>query len=137
MDNKQLLENLKATGQLDYGASISVDEFRLMAGIEYPSIGTKQQFDSVALLELAVSGYIRDQLLTEGKYFKQEKGYYRVAMPSENEYHARNYEKSADRKLLRATKLRRSTPNECKPNTDQDLVRTFMKRESIKGRKYQ
>ena len=83
---------------------------RALLGLEYPEVGTKKQFDALALTELSAINYIRDRLLSEGKYLVGIRGDYRVLLPSENASQAEALMDSADRKMRRARKLLSNTP---------------------------
>jgi len=133
MYKNEILEALRAIGKLEYGAVITGDEFRDICGIKTILRGTKEDFDSLALAELTFANLIRDKLLNEGKYFKQNKGNYRVLLPSENQEQVISFMQSADNKLKRGMKLDKNTPTEYKIN-DNNLIRMAMKQESIKRR---
>lgn len=115
MEHKDLLAHLRAAGQLEYGSVVMGGHIRALLGLEYPEVGTKKQFDALALTELSAINYIRDRLLSEGKYLVGIRGDYRVLLPSENASQAEALMDSADRKMRRARKLLSNTPP---PDTD-------------------
>lgn len=110
MEHKDLMAHLRAAGQLEYGSVVMGAHIRALLGIEYPEVGTKKQFDALALAELSAINYVRDHLLSEGKYLIGFRGDYRVLLPSENARQAELLMDSADRKTRRARKLLRNTP---------------------------
>lgn len=110
MEHKELLAHLRAAGQLEYGSVVMGGHIRALLGLEYPEVGTKKQFDALALTELSAINYIRDRLLSEGKYLVGIRGDYRVLLPSENASQAEALMDSADRKMRRARKLLSNTP---------------------------
>ena len=126
--SKELLAALRGRGLLEYGSVIKGEEVRDILGIEYPEVGTKKDFDEVALAELGAVDYVRNILLGEGKFIASHQGDYRILLPSENKRQVDAYMQQADRKLRRAHKLSRNTPNveSYKPNANAD-VRIAMK----------
>ena len=126
--SKELLTALRDRGLLEYGSVIKGEEVRDILGIEYPEVGTKKDFDEVALAELGAVDYVRNILLGEGKFIASHQGDYRILLPSENKRQVDAYMQQADRKLRRAHKLSRNTPNveSYKPNANAD-VRIAMK----------
>lgn len=131
--SKELLQELKSRGLLDYGSHIPGEVVRDFLGIEYPEVGTKKEFDEIALLELSAIDYVRGVILNEGKYITSQNGDYRVLLPSENKQQIERYMASADRKLRRAGKLSRNTPlSKYERKTDDTQARIMLKRESIR-----
>ena len=126
--SKELLTTLRDRGLLEYGSVIKGEEVRDILGSEYPEVGTKNDFDEVALAELGAVDYVRNILLGEGKFIASHQGDYRILLPSENKRQVDAYMQQADRKLRRAHKLSRNTPNveSYKPNANAD-VRIAMK----------
>ena len=126
--SKELLTTLRDRGLLEYGSVIKGEDVRDILGIEYPEVGTKKDFDEVALAELGAVDYVRNILLGEGKFIASHQGDYRILLPSENKRQVDAYMQQADRKLRRAHKLSRNTPNveSYKPNANAD-VRIAMK----------
>lgn len=131
--SKDLYQSLKHAGLLDYGSHIPGDVVREVLGLEMPEIGTKAQFDAVALKELQAVDYVRNILLSEGKYIAGAPGGYRVLLPSENKAQVDAYMTQADRKLRRAQKLSRSMPTQNIGMADQTSTRIMLKRDSIRG----
>ena len=132
MRKQDLYTFLKESGLLDYGSVVTGAQLRELADIEeieYPAM--KADIDRQTLQELAVTDYIRNKLLNEGKYLKGDGESYRVLLPSENAAQVLSYMNSADSKLKRGIKLNNNTPAEYKIPS-QDEVRAIMKLESIK-----
>lgn len=123
-------------GFAEYGSVVLRTELLEFVGIEIPKYGTKKDFDKAALAEIEVVQYLRNILLREGKYLKQDGDFYRVLLPSQNAQQVESYMRTADKKLKRATLLLRNTPVEHQP-VDDTNVRLYMKQDSIKyTRKY-
>ncbi len=133
--SKDLLRALRDRGLLEYGSVIKGDDVREILGIEYPEVGTKKDFDEVALAELGAVDYVRNVLLGEGKFIASSQGDYRILLPSENKRQVDMYMQQADRKLRRAHKLSRNTPNaeSYAPSANHD-VRIAMKLGSARNR---
>jgi hypothetical protein len=130
---KCLLAYLREYGLDDYGSVILTEKVRDVLGLEYPEVGTKKEFDALALAELSAVDYVRNALLNEGKYFASSNGNYRVLLPSENAQQIESYMSGADRKLHRALKLARSAPATDGYKSDNTLARILLKRESIRS----
>lgn len=131
--SKDLLEALRENGLLDYGSHIPGDFVREALGIKYPEIGSKKEFDEIALKELGAVDYVRNAILNEGKYLAGMGSDYRILLPSENKEQIERYMSSAGRKLRRAGKLSRNTPPAVNKNHDNISARIMLKRESIRG----
>lgn len=133
--SKELLTALRGRGLLEYGSVIKGEEVRDILGIEYPEVGTKKDFDEVALAELGAVDYVRNILLGEGKFIASHQGDYRILLPSENKRQVDAYMQQADRKLRRARKLSSNTPpaESYTPSANHD-VRLAMKIGSQRGR---
>ena len=131
--SKELHHTLKDAGMLEYGSHIPGEVVREVLGLEMPEIGTKEQFDAVALKELQAIDYVRNILLSEGKYLAGAPGGYRVLLPSENKAQVDAYMAQADRKLRRAQKLSRSMPSQNVNLADQTDARIMLKRDSMRG----
>ena len=91
--------------------------------------GTYDEFKEMEIEEMACSGFLRDMLLDEGKYFKSEGKGYRILLPSENAQQVMTYMRHADSKLRRGLKLNKNTPSKFRISHD-DEIRMTMKRES-------
>ena len=132
--SKELLTKLREREMLEYGSIIMGDTVRDILGIKYPEFGSKRDFDDVALVELGAVDYVRNALLSEGKYLASDKGNYRILLPSENKAQVNAYMQQADRKLRRAQKLSRNTPviDPHKPEENAD-VRILMKRSAVRA----
>lgn len=133
--SKELYSHLLNAGLLEYGSHIKAEEVRIVIGLEYPEVATKQEFDKLSLLELGAIDYVRSILINEGKYITQSKGDYRILLPSENVKQVEIYMSSADKKLRRALKLTRSSPklDNFKPCNIE--ARILMKRDGLRGMK--
>jgi hypothetical protein len=126
--SKDLLNTLRSRGLLEYGSVIKGEDVRDILGIEYPDIGTKKDFDEVALAELGAVDYVRNVLLGEGKFIASNQGDYRILLPSENKRQVDAYMQQADKKLRRAQKLSRNTPQvEAYSPAENAVVRAEMK----------
>ena len=132
---KDLLQHMEAKDLLEYGSVITGDEVRSVLGIELPEVASKGVFSRAALQELGAVDYVRNTLLGHGKYLGQDGDTYRIYLPSENAKVLARYAESADRKLRRAIKLWRSSPDlDTEDHRDETGARLFMKREAIKSR---
>lgn len=132
---RDLLDTLRAEGLLEYGSNIPREIVREVLMLEYPTMGTQAEFASLSLRELAGVDYVRNHLLGEGKYLANDKGDYRVVLPSENARRVELYINSADKKLRRALKLSRNTPKGDYPSPDSKSARVIVKRESLRREK--
>ena len=126
--SKELLTALEANGLTDYGSDIPREFVHEVLGIVMPEIATKKEFDAIAILELGAVDYVRNILLGQGKYITASKSGYRVLLPSENVSQVEAYIGQADKKLSRALKLSRNTPDQFKPISDNTEVRVLLKR---------
>lgn len=132
---KCLLQWMRDRGLDEYGSVMLGDQVRAVIGVEYPETGTRSQFDSLSLAELAAVDYVRNILLGEGKYLGQQNGDYRILLPSENARQVLQYMSQADKKLKRALKLSRNSPvTDDQDHRDNTNARILMKREAIKSR---
>lgn len=132
--NKTLYDALKHQGLTEYGSVIQGSLVQNILEIEYPSVGTRSLFEKLALLELNAISYVRELLLSEGKYIRADNGNYRILLPSENAEQINKYMSAADKKLNRAMKLYKNTPIVDTNTQDHQLqTRIFMKQESIKN----
>lgn len=132
---RDLLAYIREHGLDQYGAFISAKVVRGVIGIELPDVATRDEFQALAMYELASVDYVRKVLLGEGKYLAQSKGDYRILLPSENASQIASYMSSADKKLKRALTLSKNTPTKAGTLHDVEQVeaRIQMKRESIKN----
>lgn len=129
---KDLYAKLRSSGLLEYGSVIRSSVVHELLGITVPDVGTKAEFDSLSLLELAAIDYVRNILLGEGKYLTGTLGGYRVLLPSENATQVEQYISSADKKLSRALKLSRNSPHMQSSLPDQIEARILMKQTSFR-----
>jgi hypothetical protein len=127
-------DELDARGLLDYGAVIEGQLVRELMVIDLPEFGRKADFDRAALAELSAIGYVRDQLLKNGKYLAGTAGGYRVLLPSENARQVDALMESASRKLSRARVLNATTPVEFQAQVDQQEARISMTRTGMASR---
>lgn len=126
---KELLAELEKLGLIEYGSFIEANLVRKILNIEYPEVASKKVFDTLSLQELAGVDYVRNILLGRGMYLCQHLGNYKILLPSENAKQVELYVSSADKKLNRALKLTRNTPQTdvvCKSN--QTEARIIMKK---------
>ena len=130
--HKEFYSALQAMGMLEYGAVIPTPTVHELLEIEMPASAPKAVYDRLSLFELAAIDYVRNMLLGQGKYLTGTSTGYRVLLPSENALQVDNYMEQADRKLSRALKLSRNTPQEAKRMPDQTEARILMKRSGIK-----
>ena len=131
--HRDLFDALDRSGYLRYGNIIPADIVRSIIGLEYPELGTKREFDSLSLRELAAIDYVRDNLLKRGMYLSQVVTGYRILTPEENAHQVQRYISTADRKLCRALKLSRNTPPIAgSVQADQTESRIAMKRMGLK-----
>ena len=129
---RELLNALDAQGLIEYGSVIPGHIIRDALGIVYPSVGTKKEFDRLALSELTAIDYFRNVLLGRGMYLTQVGPDYRILLPSENAHQVERYIASADKKLVRALKLTRNTARVDTARPDQTEARIVMKRAGVR-----
>lgn len=127
-----LIEWFYKNGHADYGAIVKRSDVLDFLGITVPEMGTKKEFDAIALAEVDAMQSVRDTLLREGKYIKQDGEFYRVLLPSQNKEQVEAFMRAADRKLKRAVMLSKTTPAEHMDVHDNAGTRARMKRESIR-----
>ena len=134
--SKDLLTTLKDAGRLEFGAHIPAAVVRDALGLTYPEVGSKAEFDKLALLELGAVDYVRNHLLNEGKYLRGTNDGYRILLPSENAAQVEAYMSNADGKLRRALKLHRNTPKESGSPNDggQTEARIHLKQQKSRHR---
>jgi hypothetical protein len=132
---RDLFAALKAAGLLEWGAVIPREFVHEALGLEFPRVGTKAEFDKLALAELSAIDYVREALLNQGKYIAGTPSGYRVLLPSENQDQINLYISAADRKLKRAMKLNRSTPALVGASPDQTEARILMKQAGMNPRR--
>lgn len=134
---RELLAHFRENGLDAHGAVIRADDVRAVLGIDMPEVATREEFQSLAMLELAGIDYVRKILLREGKYLAQSKGDYRILLPSENAAQVASYMQSADKKLKRALVLTKNTPAQAESMREAEQVqaRIHIKRESIRDQK--
>lgn len=128
---RELHSVLNEMGLLEFGSVIETAVVHQILGIEMPEVGSKADFDKIALLELSAIDYVRNILLGQGKYLMGTATGYRVLLPSENAAQVEQYISSADKKLSRALKLSRNTPSLAMQMPDQTEARILMKRSGM------
>ena len=131
---KDLLSALGHAGLLEFGSVIPRKVVHEALGIVVPEVGTREQFASIALMELAAIDYCRNHLLDAGKYLSGTDDGYRVLLPSENQKQVELYMSSADKKLGRALKLSKNSPALSNIRHDQMETRIHMKRQHTRHR---
>lgn len=123
---------LENRGLLDYGSVIPTAVVHELLELKFPEVAPKSVYDRLAMVELAAIDYCRNILLGRGKYLAGTREGYRILLPGENKTQIDNYMQSADRKLSRALKLSRNTPDDKKDTADQTQARLLMKREGMR-----
>ena len=129
---KEFYSALNDMKLLEYGSTIPSDVVHELLQIEIPASAPKRVYDQLALMELAAIDYVRNMLLGQGKYISGTSTGYRILLPSENAAQIDLYMASADRKLTRALKLSRNTPQEAQRGADQTEARIMMKRHGLR-----
>jgi len=115
-EQKDIFKIMQENKLFDYGNIIKQSEIHDIFSIKVPDVGTFKDFQDVQLLELGCIGFIREQLIKEGKYIKKEGTNYRVLLPSENAKQADEMYNQAKRKYTRADKLISCMPKELREN---------------------
>lgn len=131
---KDLLRTLADAGLLEFGSVIPREAVHQALGITVPAMGTRAQFEALALMELAAIDYCRSHLLDAGKYLAGTDAGYRVLLPSENQKQIELYMASADKKLGRALKLSKNSPALANVKHDQVEARIHLKRQHTRHR---
>ena len=129
---RELHAELKARGLLVYGSEFSAAEVQEILGLTVPEVGTRAEFNALALAELTAVDHVRNVLLGQGMYLAGTRTGYRVLLPSENAQQVEQYMASADRKLNRALKLSQNTPAAVARPTDQTEARIALKRQGLR-----
>lgn len=130
--HKEFYSTLQKMGMLEYGSIIPAKLVHELLEIEMPESAPKAVYDRLSLIELAATDYVRNMLLGQGKYLTGTSTGYRILLPSENASQIDLYMEAADRKLTRALKLSRNTPQEAKRMPDQTEARILMKRNGLR-----
>lgn len=123
----KLLQALIDRDLTDYGSFIEGSFVREVLDITLPEFGTRQEFDRISLAELAAIGYVRTQLLLEGKYIAADRGNYRILLPSENLRQVEAYLEASDNKRRKGALLLKNTPPEFVPTLSQVEARACMR----------
>ncbi|RKZ87720.1 MAG: hypothetical protein DRQ39_03715 [Gammaproteobacteria bacterium] len=130
--SKDLLQHLRDEKLLGYGSVIPAALIQNFLGLSVPDIGTKADFDRLALQELSGIGYVRDHILNEGKYIAQVRDHYRILLPSENIAKVYGYMREASQKNARAQKLLASTPIKAVASPNDSLrARLLMQKDDL------
>lgn len=133
--HRDFLDYLARQGLTEFGSVIEQSLVHELLGIELPDVGTQRQFRDAALTELAAVDYCRNALLNEGKYIGSIPSGYRILLPSENAEQVETYISQADKKLSRALKLSRNTPQHNDSNrSETQQARMLMKQSGIQRR---
>lgn len=121
-EQQETLQQLINAGQFDYGDTYSIDEFLKLFGFsrlginddlsKYSAEQLRDKFQKEQLAILNVYNIVSQELLKVGKYIKQDKGVYRICLPSENADIADSLMKGAQRKIGKARKLLKNTSPE-------------------------
>ena len=128
--SKELFTALIEHDLVGYGAEFPASYVHEVLGLEFPESAPKRVYDELALKELSAIDYVRNILLGQGKYLEAKGAMYRICLPSENRAYVERYMKSADKKLKRASRLSRSTPQVEAATQSQDDVRMHFKQTS-------
>ena len=120
LEQKEIYNLMSLKGAFNYGGVIPQSEIYQLFEIEIPETATFKEFQEVQLKELSAVGYIREQLIKEGKYIKKDGVDYRVLLPSENAKQADLMLDSAKRKTRRAGTLLRTTPSQLSSTKNTD-----------------
>lgn len=131
---RDLLTTLGNAGLLEFGSVIKRELVHQALGITVPAIGTRTQFEAIALAELSAIDYCRSHLLDVGKYLAGTDSGYRILLPSENQKQVELYMASADKKLGRAMKLSKNSPAMANTKPDQVEARIHLKRQHHRHR---
>lgn len=129
---RDLLKVLADKGLLEYGSVIPRELVHQVIGVRMPEIGTKAQFDAVALAEISAIDYCRNYLLGHGKYLGGTPTGYQIWLPSDNRKQIDLYMESANRKLSRALKLSRNSPSMANTQPDQLEARIHLKMQNTR-----
>lgn len=105
-----LLHAMREAGLTEFGSVIDGRFVRHHLNVTIPDVGTREEFNKIALAELAAIGYVRHHLLYEGKYITAERDNYRIPLPSENVQQVEAYLEASNRKRRKGLALLRSTP---------------------------
>jgi len=105
-----LFDALEGEGLLEYGSVIPGDFVRRVLGLDMPSVGTRRQFEEIALREMSAIDAVRERLLNHGKYIAGAGQNYRILTPAENSGQIDRYLGHAQNKIRRARKLERTSP---------------------------
>ena len=127
-----LYSKLESEGFLEYGAVIPEETMHSLIGVSIPAVASKKVFDALQLQILDAVATVRNALLDEGKYLAQDRGAYRIYLPSENAKQVKSYLKHGDAKYKRAQRLHKSTPTQPGDAPSNTIVRIISKRDAIK-----
>lgn len=129
---RDLLSALGERGLLEFGSVIETSVVHDVLGITVPAVASKAVYDRLAMIELSAIDYCRNVLLGQGKYLMGTPSGYRILLPSENKVQIDSYMSSADKKLSRALKLSRNSPQAAGDDRCQTEARILMKREGAR-----
>jgi hypothetical protein len=108
-ERKSLYEALADQGMLEYGCFIPGEFVRGHLELEMPELGTRSQFNAIALQEMSAVDGVREILLNQGKYVAGCGSGYRILTPGENKDQVDRYLAHAQNKIRRARKLERTS----------------------------
>jgi len=128
-----LYDSLNEMGLLDYGSNIPSALVHELLDITVPMRATKAEFDALSLQEMSAIDYCRNILLGQGKYLAGTRAGYTIPMPSDNKVYIDRYVDSASKKLNRAQKLNRNTPEESNPHRAQTDARIHFRKNGRRG----
>lgn len=104
-DTKNVIEALRASGYIIYGAEIPGETLREAFDIHYPDEGSLADFTYLMDLEKFAYLSVKGILLSEGKCFVKARSNYRILNLSEHEDKAQGYMDEARGKMNKAQQL--------------------------------
>lgn len=119
---EEFIKFMRESGYCEYGAVVSGAVVREVLGIHIEGIDTYAEFLQAQQTEKFKMLALKDILLNEGKYLKQDGDLYRVLLPSENLAQVARYEEGANAKLRRGRLLLSNTPPKYRGDTHRDAM---------------
>lgn len=129
---KTLYDTLDSLGCFEYGGTFTREEVIGLLRVKYIKKGTRADFQTMDLAELAGVGYIRNVLINQGKWIKLTGDHYRVLTPSENADQIESFLSRGRRAFNKANKLAKSTPPEYFKAIDQTKAKIAARIKSSK-----
>jgi hypothetical protein len=129
---EKLWSILREQDRTHYGDRFPISLVHSALGILVPKVGSRRDFERIALIELAAIDYVKNRLVDEGKWLTRQGSEYYIPLPSENAHFIDNMLASAQRKLKRARRLRSNTQAE-EATTDQTASKILMIEDSVKS----